>query len=725
VYTTRILISSVCILITRLTPLATAQATAVAPSRQHPPGCWPQEYSIQRDDNAGILTLSTPYYTVQHNLKRGGVISKIGYTHGRLDNLLAEPIATSVQDENDTVLRDIGDYDPRVAYAKNGNNATVTVECNLVDNDNRDSGAMVKTIYEYRWGYIKIHKEFYFPADSVRIKNLSVLSTLLDPSLSDYGYREGTTEEEGAEPFGFGICQWKKLKDGAPPEQSLKTPYVPRYLVFANHGIEGIEWFVSSDLSQWNLQLAGQRGRGLCKIGAGRDPAGISVSICPLNTLQGAVVLKGVYRFDYYIGMPILEGHANRPWLHSSFNRNKGNWVSEETVKGWFESGIRTVHCHNDGDYYEDGLFWRDGSYPPYPPEDMKKFDKVIEACHRYGIRVATYFSNKELHSSTEEFQQHGQNWARKDNKENISHTYFRAGSEFGVQMCLKSGWLEFLKFSVDRVLKNHELDGVYYDWNAALLCSNPAHVLERDSSTSADDTAGGLTSSLACHWDMDELIELMEWTRQRVGPNGLVIVHNTRVPMFVVENFANYVVGMEWGYKKWTDSAAKLQELPLEWDFVGARARGVIGYGIIDQSAPRRLHKLLALEALLTGVAPWPASPEAIELHAILKPLGDIEQYRFEDWRNNAVTLGNEDCASAIYSSSREAYILLGNFDVEPKKVFFRVNPRKLPCPLSSISSCQVVSTDKSVDIDLEKLTGDGDEISLPPDGAVLVHIR
>ena len=42
--------------------------------------------------------------------------------------------------------------------------------------------------------------------------------------------------------------------------------------------------------------------------------------------------------------------------------------------------------------------------------------------------------------------------------------------------MCLRSGWLEFLKLSIDRVLKNHPLDGVYYDWNVALFCCNPLH---------------------------------------------------------------------------------------------------------------------------------------------------------------------------------------------------------------------------------------------------------
>ena len=56
------------------------------------------------------------------------------------------------------------------------------------------------------------------------------------------------------------------------------------------------------------------------------------------------------------------------------------------------------------------------------------------------------------------------------------------------------------LKLSVDRVLKNHPLDGVYYDWNVALFCCNPLHEGKK---------VGG--SAIASgHWDVDELIDLM-----------------------------------------------------------------------------------------------------------------------------------------------------------------------------------------------------------------------
>ena len=701
----------------------TAQLSyAAALSEEKQSGCWPQHYSVKQDNASGILTLSAPYYTVQHDSKRGGAITKIKYTYGKVDNLLVEPIKTSVQNESGDIFCDVNNTAADISCTKDGKTEIITIDCSLVGKNGRDSDIKVKTTYAYHWGYIKIRKEFYFPANISMLKNLSVLSTVFDQSLSDYGYREGTTEQEGAEPFSFGICNWGKVRTGTNLDKPLKTNYVPRYLVFANHGIEGIEWFVSSDLWQWDFQMSGKRGDGLCKIDSNLNPAGIAVSICPLGLAQGSIEDKGIYRFDYYIGMPILEGHANKPWLHSTFNRNKGDWVSEETIKQWAESGIQTIHCHNDGDYYNDGLFWRDGSYPPYPPEDMKKFDNVIETCRRYGIKVATYFSNKELHSSTEPFKKNGQAWARKDNQGNVRYNYFRAGSEFGVQMCLKSGWLEFLKLSIDRVLKNHRLDGVYYDWNVALFCSNPLHIGKE----TGDDTERKVPAQLrAGHWDMDELIELMEWTRQRVGPDGLIIVHNTRVPMFAIENFANYVVAMEWGYGKWSKSAPKLQELPLEWDFAGARSRGVIGYGLIEPSAPKRLHKVLALETLLTGVAPWPASPEAVELYKILKPLGNVERYKFEDRRNKAVTLDGDNCASAVYSRSGETYILLGNFNSEPKKVTCKLNPRDLPYPLTRISTAQILDEGKSIDLNVDKLTGKGEEIALPSDSVTLVHIK
>ena len=33
---------------------------------------WPQQYTVSENKAAGALVLSTPYYTIQHDLRRGG-----------------------------------------------------------------------------------------------------------------------------------------------------------------------------------------------------------------------------------------------------------------------------------------------------------------------------------------------------------------------------------------------------------------------------------------------------------------------------------------------------------------------------------------------------------------------------------------------------------------------------------------------------------------------------
>ena len=690
---------------------ATVTILAAQPGPK-PASTSPQAYSVQRDEAGGILALRTPFYTVEHDLKKGGAISRISLTQGKAASLVLRPIETRVRDEKGSVWSDLNDAAPKVTHRRAGLNEIVSVECALVDQQGRASQVRVKSTFEFRWGYVRIHREFLVPTGGFRVREVCPFSVILAPSLSDYGYREGTTEEEGAPPFSFGSNRWGKLRPGQPTDRPLLTRSVPRSMIFVAPGVEGLEWFVGSDLSQWDLQLTGRRGQARCSLQLSQEPPGLALSVSPLwSTNEVAVLTNGVV-FDFYLAVPLNEGHAQKPWLHTSFNRNQGKWVATDEIRRWAEQGYQTVHCHNDGDYYDDGLFWRDGSYPPYP--DMAGYDKVLQECRKVGIRTATYFSNKELHPSTKEFQEHGAEWGRKNRQGDLQHNFFRGKSEFGAQMCLRSGWLDYLKLSIDRVLKNHPLDGVYYDWNVALFCCNPAH------------EGQGANALKPGHWDIDELLDLMEWTRQRVGPSGVVIVHDTTTPMFATENFADYIVATEWGYKKWTDRAPDLAELPLEWSLAGARARGVISYGTLDNTAPRRLHRLFALEALLGGVAPWPSSPETFELLPLLKPLGDLESYRFADWRNQAVTLSDSRCASTVYSRPGEAYLLLANLDQNAKEVTCVLHPEKLPHPLPRLTTAKKLtgSATTADNLDAVQLTGPGIKITIPGDGAILIQV-
>lgn len=696
--------------------LAGTAATPVASAATEPvSSVWPQGYQVTRRSWAGRLVLSTPFYQVEHDLRRGGVLARIHLTHGKASNLLMAPLTCRIVDEEGRVHTDEMDRTPRVRTWKDASSQIVTVEANLCREKGAASMLWLKTTYTYRWGYVRIHREILQREGNLRVREITPVNLVAAPSLTHYGYRDGLLEEDGAGAFTFGSCHWGQVQTNTGPAFDSSQP--PRYVMFADPGVEGFEWFVSSHLAPWDRLPDGRRRQGRSFLQTTTDPAGVAFRVSTLQTTQSPVLLGAALSFDFYLGWPLLEGHAQPAWLHSTFNRNRGDWVTAAQWQSWTSSGIQTVHCHNDGDYYGDGLFWKDGSYPPYP--DMAKFDEVIAECHRRGIRVATYFSNKELHPSTGSFQEHGEEWGRLEKAGKLQHNFYKPDSEFGAQMCLRSGWLSELKNTIDRVLTNHALDGVYYDWNVALGCRNPRH--EPNAATQ-----GG------AHWDVDELLNLMEWTRLRVGPRGLVIVHNTTTPMFAAENFANHIVANEWGYGKWAEPGPGLEELPLEWSLVGARSRGVISYGQLEAKSPRRLHRLFALEALLANVTPWPASGEALELLPALGIVGRLDTCRFEDWRNPAVTLEGGRCGSAIFSRREESFLLIANLQAEAQEVRCRVQPLKLPWPLRTIRSAQVYrSTGTAPDlwtpsqVNPTELSGDGLRLSVPGTSAILLHLR
>ena len=711
-------------------------------------GWWPQAYTVTRDDAAGKLTLATPYYTIEQDLKHGGLLSRISLTHGRATNLLVTPMRASVStltevrantdDADDlrqatAVFSDFNDPAPVVTHTTDTNGLdVVTVTGTLRTAKGVDSGIRSLTTYTYHWGYVKIHREFTAPAAGVDVRTLSVLSTVLDPSLTDYGHRPGADEEFGTD-FNTWQCgqirQWGKIHAGAQLDLPFQTRYVPRYLVVANPGIEGLEWFVSDDLSQWDFQMAGQPGTGYCNVSASTDPLGVSVTIDPFSVSSryvlphgGFVHFTGTRVFDYYLGIPILEGHANKPWLDKGFSANRGQWVSEDQIKKNAADGITTMRIHNDGDANGDGLYWRDGSYPPYPPAEMAKLSHVIDLCHKYGIKVAPYFSNHELNQAVPEFKAHGEEWGRKvDDQGDLRPNIF-----YGALMCLKSGWSDYFKVCVDRVLTNQPFDGVYYDWNLAMYCNNPLHVGQTTNGVDGSKGLGALAVSPTGHWDMDEFVALVEWTRKRVGPDGTLLLHNTLVPMFATENFANSVVGMEFTYGQLSVSMPKPAELPLEWNFAGARSRGVIGYGTIADNAPKRLRRDYALTALVTAVVPWPASDEYIEYYKILKPLGDLEQYQFEDWRSTAVKVDNTDCLTALYSRAGETYVLVANVGANPATVRCTVLPGNLPNPIATPTKAeQLDKQGTATPLNAATLTTTGETLTIPADDIVLVHLQ
>jgi hypothetical protein len=227
-----------------------------------------QGYFVNKDSNLGLLTLSAPQLKVTHDLRRGGTISAISLPHGKTTNLLAAPIATALRDTKDDLYTDLRDFAPRVTHRSRGQLEIVVVESAMKNAAGQVAKVELRTTYEYHRGFVKVHRE-YRSDERESWREVRVVSTAVDGSLERYGLRQGKTEREGVPAFDFGSCQWGKVERKAAP---LTFSYLPRYLMLANPGVEGLEWFMGSNLSQWDLQLSGKRGEG--RFVPQREPSG-------------------------------------------------------------------------------------------------------------------------------------------------------------------------------------------------------------------------------------------------------------------------------------------------------------------------------------------------------------------------------------------------------------------------------------------------------------------
>lgn len=684
---------------------------------------WPQDYSVRLDREKNILHLKTPYYSVEQAVASGGNISGISYINGKAKNLLRAPVGVRINTADGNEYTDLINATATISFVNSGKSVRVVTDCNLRTKNEEASTVILKTIYEYRWGYIRVRRELMFQ-DSLRVKKISLISMRLAPELSDYGYKPGITEQDNSLPFGFNVIKWRKQRSGTHLDLPLNTGSIPEYLVFLNQGVEGIEWFMSDNAWQWDYQLTGRPGTGLCSVAGSYLPPGIDVSICPVNLPEGEVTLKGRYTFDYYLGLSVLPGKADNVWLHSVISRSGNDWTSGDQIRAMAKSGIRTISYQDDGDVDNDGIYWKDGIYPPYIPEDMDRLDKVLDMCQQNRIKTSAYFSIKEFHPSAAAFKDSAEIWARKYNDKNeLKYSYSGTGKIYGVEMCLKSGWKDYFMTYVDKILSAHKFDGIYYDWNLPLYCNNPVHTGDFHASE-IEKGLGVMKISPSGHRDIDELLGLMEWTRQRVGPDGLVIIHNTMTPMLATENFANYVVAMEWGYGKLAEEIHPLSELPPEWNFAGSRPRGIIGTGTLYPGSPERLRKKLTIEAMLTGITPWPVMPEAVELYQKLLPLGDLRQYKFIGWNNKIVNLNDTLCAAAIYSKPDTAYLVIGNLGNKTSDLILRLNPDSLPFPIRKIRSARLQSSSGKTILNAGLILSRGIKVTVPPAGDILIRI-
>ena len=521
---------------------------------------------------------------------------------------------------------------------------------------------------------VRADHKIHFSED-LRVSTVGVASLAVRPELDEFGLRTGPADDANERKE----CTATFGKTRSAGALLIDEHHAPIYMLFFNKGIEGFGLSMASDLATWEDGLTGKSGSGHYAASVSEDGGSIRIVRKPLGVTAPAKVSKGDYVFSYYLGLPRIVEKADRKWRHIGFDAHP--WPSDEEIRKWAESGVNIVRV--DSEYYGDGKFWHDGTWPPFDEKGMEELRRVIATCHRYKILVVPYFSLQELHPSAPGYAQHAQEWARTiDEAGTMYHNYspdylplnygpdYAGKGEYGAQLCPMSGWTERLKSNVEQAYRELGFDGIYFDLAQAVPCNNKRH-------------------NPKLHFGIDGLIDVLAWARRLIAPNGVLIVHQYGTESSIsLENFADLVVNMEdIAIEEITDKDVTLRpdNIPVVTLLAESLPRAPTPSYLRSENWERNRHNIAVL--VLYGMFPWAGPPwdtgkteeETLKLFRAFKPY-QLETYRLYSPLSDAVHTAWKDVYGAVYARPDQGLVVISNTGPEPRKrVIWTVRPENL----------------------------------------------
>ena len=617
----------------------------------------PQKAAYNVSEVGNEIIVSCQYWEVRHGKDKGGNITSVVFPHGSGRNIFAAPFSTQIR-RGDAwkfdVFENTRDTAPAITWRQDGERVFIESRCRLVDAAGKVLPATcIHTFVYHPWGYIRQSVSFDFPERTADIWNVKIARPVVAAHLDEFAFRPSW--QNGTEwRRHCNLGSWYKLEHGESFRDycAAETGEIPLYMMFLQRGVEGFDWFCGENLDQWGAQLSDIPHPGKFRVCYDEKVDGYEIDIAPLDIWTAAVELKGTYTFDFYMALPFVQERV-RPMLRGgglTGGYGQPFTLSSEKIAELSEHHVQLLRHHDDAPK-PSGVFWRDGSYPPYPPEIMQRMDASLEELHKHGIKVAPYFSLHEWHPESPMFSEKSEACKRTVNdKGQMVHNPMPIG-EFGAQMCLASEWEQLLKGHIDNLLSKHAFDGLYYDWTFALPCLNRAH--------------RGYV-----HWDIEEFIRVMEWSRERVGPEGILYLHMSLEPFVVAENLATCVLV----YESPAPGRPTRDMFPAIAEFMKTCSHFVLTTGA-QKKDPRRY----LMYALLSHVTTDAPSGEFLKAYDTISAI-DFTKYRqFADYLRSPAATSTSDVLSATYWNESEGLLLFANMSEQPLAFDWTLDAKRL----------------------------------------------
>lgn len=500
--------------------------------------------SFQATSVKNQILLENQYIRCVHDLEHGGELSEAIIKNGSGKNLFAQAQSTIVGIiENGTYhcYRSANCTQTECMIFERNGNPLLEFRCALADDSGEilDGLEMLHQVEYTRWGEA-LHRVELIAAK--RIENLGMLQIgTLWPvkSMNCLAVQDAYIQA----PYAYAannVKSWIPLFSGKARSdaEAYLSRWLPVSMLVFRRGVEGFQFTLGDQLAQWDSIGGTLPGFQMGFFAYRQDCDSYEMRFSALDCRREGQFLEGKNVFEFSLAFPFVREKVVplSPCASNILFPARGleqRWPTDDDLKRLKDAGTTLMRLHNDGNSLNDGIFWRDAAYPPYPPQEMAKMDDMLSRAHKHGISVVPYFSLHEYHPEAAGFPEFAEEWGRIAAEGDRIIPSFGPNGYFGYQMCLSSGWMQKRKDTIDEVLRNHDFDGLYFDWCVGLECLNPKHGPR--------------------HRDFRKLLELLEWSHQRAGRDGELYLHLTYNPNIAAENMATLVLTEECAFSSFS----------------------------------------------------------------------------------------------------------------------------------------------------------------------------
>ena len=632
-----------------------------------------EQSEIQVKQKGNLITVSTPFWSVIHDVSMGGAPVEIFFSHGLKGNCLRLPIAAEVDGLADTLSPDCEIETRDVPEGRE-----IVFRGSLGDRQRKASAIRFETSYLYTPYRIVRRVRLTF-SDGVGIARLSPLVTRLDERF-DY-CAPHIMKMDVASPIGKSealVGSFVRFEINRVPEKRgvfLEHARPSTFVGLLRLGGEGIQILPSGDFSAWNNPV-GQSEQG--RVSLSREVDGIQVNYDVLDEIDPESP-PGELTFTAQIVLSNLPEIRDVP-LRTVMVGNPP-FPSDDLLKNWADSGVELIAIMEGAAWFASPAqgtdrFWPINTYLGYrDAADMEDFDRLIRSVHNLGMKIITYFTPTELHPESEAFAANIKDWQAMD-RPNGQVKYHYAGKMpegiYGAWVCpVSDGWRKYLLDNVKLFLTKHEFDGVYVDLIGPWECHNSRH-------------------GPPYHSNLDGELDALESVRGLLGPDGLMVIHNgDQSFMAMANNIADMIVTFE--SQSWYGSFRN----DLDRITCVAPAFPVCRIAMVPVSTWYRVPPLLPKQtglrdgiakAVLVGTVPYSYAMwehrwgykdpgEAIDdpngLYAAFRKLKslNLEGMRFDGHWTNTVSTDRAGVLGARYHDDKRQIILLSNITDEEVK--------------------------------------------------------